>query len=132
MPSKISNSRYADSLGAAASLLCVIHCAAAPLFFAARPFFGPVVQQPHSHAWWGLADFGFLLLSLVAVVWSTWHSNHPWIRLGLWLGWGIFAFGLIGEHLHWVGASVWMYIGSGWLVYLHLKHLRYCSRVKTT
>ncbi len=132
MPPRLSYYKYADYLGTAASLLCAVHCAVAPLFFAARPFFSPIVHSPHSHNnWWGLADFIFLFLSLVAVVWSNWHSDHPWIRWGLWLGWGIFTLGILGEHLHWVGASSWMYIGSGWLIYLHLKHLRYCSSIKT-
>ncbi len=43
----------ADRLGVAASVLCAIHCAAAPLLLIALPSFGRIWAHPASH--WGMA-----------------------------------------------------------------------------
>ncbi|NJC26547.1 MerC family mercury resistance protein [Neolewinella antarctica] len=57
-----------DFVGMLSSGLCAIHCAAAPIFFAAQPLVHGVIGEAdhhgheHGHGLWGSLDFVFLPL----------------------------------------------------------------------
>lgn len=105
-------SSYSNLLGAAASGLCAVHCAVTPLIFAAKPVLHTAVgEHAHGSPLWAAFDYIFLVLSLVAVWYST------------------FAIGLLSEPFHLPYGSWLMYGGSIVLVVAHLKNFQYC-RVK--
>lgn len=120
---------YSDLLGAAASGLCAIHCALTPVFFAARPVLESTIDK-HSHGtgFWAILDYIFLVLSLVAVWYSSRHTNHKVIKKVLWWAWGIFAIGLLSETIHFYYGKWFMYVGSITLVVAHLYNHRYCKK----
>lgn len=121
-----------DFMGMLASGLCAIHCAATPLFFAAQPLVHEAISEAghhehghdHGHGIWGSLDLIFVVLSLIAVYYAAKASRNTKTRAWLWGGWGVFAAGLLMEHLGMVG---WlMYVGSAILVVTHLVNFRQC------
>lgn len=113
-----SRGRWPNLLGAAASGLCAIHCAAAPLVVAARPVLAKAAPHTTAEVWDGL-DFVFLSLSLLAVWLSSRHSADARLRAALWLAWGLFAAGIVCEHSGLEAGEWLMYLGSIALVALH-------------
>jgi hypothetical protein len=120
-----------DILGVAASGLCAIHCTITPLFFAARPLLEST-HEHHAHGGglWGLLDYAFLLLSLLAVGYSARHTSHKTIKRALWIAWLVFAFGLLAEPLDIAYGIYMMYAGSIALVVTHIQNYRYCQKCK--
>lgn len=115
-----------DIFGAAISGLCAIHCTLTPLLFATRPLLESTLGA-HSHhsGWWATLDYVFLTLSLLAVWYSSRHGSPVNIKWILWLGWVVFAAGLISEHLHFPRGIWLMYAGSIALITAHLYSYRY-------
>ncbi|MEM6892167.1 MAG: MerC domain-containing protein [Bacteroidota bacterium] len=130
---QIEKLSYSDFLGVAASGLCAIHCALTPLFFAARPVLESTMGHHHHHGdgFWGLLDYLFLVLSLVAVWYSAKHTHHKRIRWVLWAAWAVFAIGLLSEIFHFEQGKWLMYAGSIVLVVAHWYNHRYCKRLRT-
>lgn len=122
---------FSDLFGATVSGLCAIHCTLTPLFFAARPLLQNSAEaHAHGSAFWASLDFVFLVLSLIAVWFSSRHTSHKNIKWILWIGWIFFAAGLLLEQLDF-SAAIWlMYIGSITLIITHVQNYRYCKRCK--
>lgn len=118
---KLQINKNSDLVGILASGLCIVHCAIAPVIFAARPLFS---GHGHNHTSsllsWDILDFFFLGLSLVAVIYSANHTRNKLVKLGFWASWLLFAGGLAGEHYALFNGDWMMYAGSGMLVGLHL------------
>lgn len=125
----IRNSNYSNLLGATASGLCAIHCAATPLLFAAKPVLEHAATE-HGHAQgsplWAAFDYVFLLLSFVAVWYSVRHTNHRTLKRVLWASWGVFATGILFEAFHLPYGHWLMYSGSIALVIAHVKNYQHC------
>lgn len=125
------NSNYSNLLGAAASGLCAVHCAATPLLFAAKPMLEHAAgDHGHAHAHgsplWAAFDYIFLALSFVAVWYSVRHTNHRDLKRVLWASWGVFAAGILFEAFHLLYGHWLMYSGSIVLVIAHLKNFQHC------
>ena len=119
-----------DIFGASVSALCAIHCTLTPLFFAAKPFLD-TAEHHHGHggAWRGSLDYIFLVLSVVAVWYSSRQTSHPTYKWMLWAAWGLFAVGLLLEPLELWFIKGLMYLGSAALVVIHLQNYRHCQHV---
>ena len=122
---------YSDILGTAASGLCAIHCALTPLFFAAKPLLESTTgEHTDGHGLWGMLDYVFLILSLLAVWYSARHTTHTNLKWILWVAWGVFALGLLSEPFE-LTFGIWlMYAGSFTLVIAHIKNYRHCQQCK--
>lgn len=59
------NRMHADRLGIAASVLCAIHCAAAPILLIFMPVFGEIWAHPASH--WGMALFVIPIAAIMTI-----------------------------------------------------------------
>jgi hypothetical protein len=71
-------------------------------------------------AWWGLLDYGFLLISFVAVFHAAGHTTSKQIRIALWIFWSALTVAIVFEAmLHWVA-----YIASAGLIGTHFVNLR--------
>lgn len=124
------SSNYSNLLGAAASGLCAIHCAATPFIFAAKPLIEQVYdghEHAHGSPLWAAFDYIFLVLSFVAVWYSTRYTNHRNLKRLLWLGWVVFAAGILFEAFHLPYGHWLMYGGSFALVVTHLANYRHCQ-----
>ncbi len=118
-----------DIFGVFISGLCAIHCTLMPVFFAAKPLLesSNITHQNESELWESL-DYIFLILSLVAVWYSSIHSFQKFIKWFLWLSWLVFSVGLMSEHYDF-SYGIWlMYIGSFCLIIGHSINYRYCKK----
>lgn len=124
------SSNYSDLLGAAASGLCAVHCAVAPLLFAAKPILEHATGE-HGHAHgsfvWAAFDYVFLALSFVAVWYSARRTDHRILKRVLWGSWGVFAMGILFESFHLPYGHWLMYGGSITLVVAHIKNYQHCK-----
>lgn len=119
------NSR-SDIFGSTASALCLAHCLATPLLFAAHT--GHAHDHGASPFWWGILDIVFIVVAWFAVYWSAKHTSRNWMRYGLWISWGLLAFVILNEKfelLH-LAESV-IYVPSLALIGLHLYNRKYCQ-----
>ena len=123
--------KRSDFLGVLASGLCAIHCAVTPVFFIAKPFIHSSVNY-HSHGsgFWAMLDYVFLVLSLIAVWFSSKHTNLKSIKWVLWSAWIVFSIGLLSERIHFENGIWLMYSGSAALVIAHVINYRHCQKCK--
>ncbi|MFC0655006.1 MerC domain-containing protein [Mongoliitalea lutea] len=102
----------ADFLGMSASVLCMIHCLAVPLFvslgFIVKNMDGHAGHHHHDHEhgyfhfhWdWHMLDYLFILLALVAVFQASKQANSRAIKLALWMSVSIFSVAILLHDLH--------------------------------
>ena len=115
-----------DIVGSAASTLCLAHCLATPLLFAAHT--GHVHGHSSHPVWWGILDLLFIGISLMAVYWSTKNTSKRWMRYALWFSWVLLAFVILNEKLGMVHLIEEMiYVPSVALVGFHLYNRKYCQ-----
>lgn len=116
-----------DNLGVAASSLCLIHCIATPFLFIAQSCSISCCES--SPIWWQWIDYGFLLISVIAVYWSAKKAKSKWIGLGLWLSWFVLSFLILNEKIAWFAlAEYFIYIPAGTLIALHLYNQKQCKQ----
>lgn len=77
LPAQLGRREYVDRLGVAASVLCAIHCALAPLLLLATPMFGRAWAHPASH--WMVALF-VIPLAIFSLR-HSWHRTSRWVKL---------------------------------------------------
>jgi hypothetical protein len=116
-------SKNSDLLGAWASLICVVHCLALPAVIAVS-FLSVELSEEHWHS----LDYIFIVISFVAVLYASRRSSILWIKVGLWLTFGIFTLGLLGHEVYpWM---LWISVSASFaLMILHLVNHKSCSRV---
>ncbi|MEM6517049.1 MAG: MerC domain-containing protein [Bacteroidota bacterium] len=116
-------SQYSNSIGAAASGLCLLHCLVTPLIFVAQ---ASIAVEHSGKAWWGVLDIIFLVISLAAVYWSTKHTSNKFIKIGLWLSWVALTLIILNEKLHVTEISeAAVYIPTLALIILHIVNRKY-------
>lgn len=116
----------ADSIGAIASGLCLIHCLATPFLFVAKSCSTTCCSA--APAWWLWFDFAFLFVAFFAVYRSTKTTTKPWISYVLWASWIALASVIFNEQVHLVSLNKYVsYIPAISLVVFHLYNLKYCQ-----
>lgn len=124
-----------DIIGVAASGLCALHCAIAPLIFATRPFVKVSVDYGHDHhgfGIWAIMDYLFMAISFFAVRYSAKQNQHKVLKWVLWAAWVVFTMGLALEAFAFENGVVLMYTGSFVLIIAHSYSHRYCKRIKVS
>lgn len=118
-------SNSSDTFGALASGLCLLHCVATPLIFLAHA--GTHDHHESSPMWWGMIDFLFLAISLVAIRYSAKKTALRWMPFALYVSWGLLAGYILIEKLHLFHLShALIYFPALSLVFLHLYNRRHC------
>lgn len=120
-----------DIFGAFASGLCLIHCLATPLLFLAAVHGG---HGHHEHGAesipmiWEMLDYFFLVISAIAVSYSTRKTSLKWMPALLWASWGFLALMILNEkvHLFHIDHNFILIPGLS-LVGLHLYNRKYCN-----
>lgn len=126
------DTKKADWLGIVASVVCLIHCAAAPLFLVIQPIISGMAIHDHhhhhnEHSYW---HYIFLALAFVAV-WSSARRTHiVRVKVALWFFLVLFSLGIFLESDHSNLPTFLLYTGSIGLVAAHvynLRHIQSCS-----
>ncbi|MBX2814916.1 MAG: MerC domain-containing protein [Saprospiraceae bacterium] len=112
----------ADSVGALASGLCMVHCLATPLLFFVQAGATCAEAGPW---WWSIIDFLFLVVSGVAVWRSAKQDNKRWLNAALYLSWILLAGLLFNHRFHLISLPhILLYIPAIGLVGLHLYNMQ--------
>lgn len=119
-----SISLKADTLGATASFLCMIHCVATPFLFVAQACASTCCSA--APVWWRAIDFAFLLVSAMAILRAVKTTNSNWLRWGLWTAWASLATSILLENFSPDLFSEWIkYPAAFGLIGLHLYNRKY-------
>ena len=109
-------------IGAWASTLCLLHCLLTPILFIVQ---AGMAKHPK---WWGILDIVFLIISLFAIWQSSITSSKKWMKISLWISWGLLLIIVINEKLSLFPlAEQAIYIPTVSLVFLHLYNQKYCK-----
>lgn len=115
-----------DSIGAIASMVCLIHCIATPFLFIAQVCTSSCCEA--TPVWWKFIDYFFLIISCLAVYRSTQTTSIHWIKAGLWVSWVSLCFVIINEKMGWLNITgIANYIPAVTLVILHLYNQKHCK-----
>ncbi|SHG68797.1 MerC domain-containing protein [Flagellimonas flava] len=125
MANLVNLSSKSDVVGAIASILCFLHCLAAPFLFVVQA--GLVAGEGSHPWWWGTLDMGFLAISLLAVYWSAKKTTKGWVKVGFWGLWGVLALIILNEKMGIVHLMEQViYLPTLGLVFLHFYNRQYC------
>lgn len=91
------NSDKSDIIGMAVSALCFIHCIATPFIFAAQTCTRSCCAE--TPFWWRTIDYVFLAISFIAIWFSTRNTIKNWLKIILWINWGVLSLVLIFEDI---------------------------------
>ena len=119
-----------DLIGATASFLCMVHCAATPFLFIASACSASCCAAAPS--WWISLDMFFLLISFFAVRRTTKQitqsSTHSWIKQVLWLSWFLLMISVVLEQLSSIPYIHYLkYFSALSLIGFHLYNLVFCQ-----
>ena len=118
--------KRSDTLGAISSVLCMLHCIATPFLFVATISASTCCSAAPS--WWQWMDYIFLIVSFVAVKFSTAQTDSNFIKFALWISWIGLTIVILNANFSWFHASENIrYIPAFSLVGLHLYNLKYCQ-----
>lgn len=118
-----------DHIGITSSILCLIHCLALPVIFAASSIVAESGHHDEHHTHDGFNwDYVFAVLAIIAVYFTARRNPHKYIRVFLYIGAVLFAAGVA---LHEFGNWYYMmHAGSVTLIATHtynlIKHRRSC------
>ncbi len=114
-----------DILGASASGICLVHCAATPFLFMTKAC--SVAGCAHAPVWWQAIDYLFLGVSFLAIFYATRNSSKKWVRMALWASWVVLLGGILNETFE-AGLffESFVYIPAAAIVALHLYNQKYC------
>ncbi len=114
-----------DFFGAMASSLCMLHCLITPVLFAAQATslncsnIGP--------SWWKAIDYVFLVIALLAIVYTAKSTVSKWISSALYTTWATMTFLILNESFHLVNIPhTIIYIPAIILISLHIYNRWYC------
>jgi len=118
----------ADTLGAFASTLCVVHCLATPFIFVAQACASSCCSAETTPTWWLSMDYIFLVVSFFAVYRSSQSTTTNFMKPALWLSWGALFVTLANEQLGWFSFPDNTKQGAALLLTMvHLYNLFFCQ-----
>ncbi len=121
--------RSSDSLGIVSSALCLVHCLATPFIFVAQAS-SCCEATP---GWWQWVDYGFLIISFMAIYRSIQTTRSNWIKWAFSIAWVLLLTIILNEKFEWVHLPhEIIYIPALVLIVLHLYNKRYCQCKKDT
>lgn len=121
----ISNiTNKSDFLGIIASSLCLVHCLVTPFIFIAQGV--SLIHEEHP-LWWSSLDIVFLVISFIAIRWSTRTTTNVIVKYALWISWALLLGVIVNEKLHIIPlAEEVIYFVTLLLVGLHFYNRNYC------
>jgi len=115
-----------DTIGVLSSGLCMIHCLATPFFFVASVCSTTCCDT--APLWWQWLDYFFLVVSFIAVRYSTISTNSKLIKIGLWVSWLGLSIFIFNIKFSWFYAHPNMkFIPAFTLIGFHLYNFKSCK-----
>ncbi|WP_420574347.1 MerC domain-containing protein [Kordia sp.] len=115
-----------DNIGIFASSLCLLHCLLTPMLFIVQTQI--ISHEVSAPLWWKTLDYVFLLISFMAIYWSTKTTSKLWMKYALWSAWTCLCIIILNEKMALLPIPEYaIYIVSMALVFLHLYNKKYCK-----
>ncbi|MEM9919501.1 MAG: MerC domain-containing protein [Bacteroidota bacterium] len=115
-----------DMFGAFASGLCLIHCLVTPLIFVAQACTTSCCAT--GPTWWGMIDYLFLGISIIAIYYSAKSTSIKWMPIALYASWLLLAICILNERFGLFHVNQFVnYVPAIGLVGLHLYNRKYCQ-----
>ena len=115
-----------DSIGAIASMLCVVHCLVTPLIFIAHACCKDGCDA--APTWWKSIDFIFLTISFISIYQSTRTTTNSIMKPILWSLWSLLTFLIINENINILEIPETLnYVTAITLASFHIYNLKYCQ-----
>jgi hypothetical protein len=122
---QIQKIKRPDTIGALASAICLIHCVVTPFIFIAKAC--SITCCADSPIWWQAIDYVFLVVSFIAIYFSTKGSTKVWIQIAFWTSWLFLLIALITGSLELrVVPNLFAYVPALAIIGLHLYNMKYC------
>jgi hypothetical protein len=113
-----------DTLGAVASILCLLHCLATPLLIVALASSTSLTGE--APLWWISINYIFLIIAFIAVLLSSQNSSLSYMKPLFWISWITLTFVIVNEQFVWVELpELVTYVAAAFLVGLHLYNRKY-------
>jgi hypothetical protein len=112
--------RKADYIGITGSILCMIHCLAAPVLVVSSNW---LRTDTTLQAGFLSLDYVFIIVNIIAVYFATRHHHSRVISTALWFFLALFGIGLLFED-HSPAFEYLAYAASAGLVVSHLLNIR--------
>jgi len=115
-----------DKLGIVSSTLCMIHCIGTPFIFFAKAC--QTTCCSGAPVWWLVIDYIFLVISFVAIYYTTQKKINIWLNKLFWISWTTLLFAVI-EHSFSLSLvpNYFIYIPAFIIILLHIYSLKYCK-----
>ena len=115
-----------DSVGIFAGALCMIHCIATPFIFIVKACSSSCCAD--APLWWTIIDYFFILISFIAIYFSTKNSSVKWIKFALWISWGILLITILNHSLLIFNVNKYfIYFPASSIILLHFYNIKYCQ-----
>lgn len=119
-------SSSSDYYGAAASSLCMIHCLLTPVLFAVQAT--SLSCSDISPFWWKAIDYFFLVITLVAILYTARTTSSRWVPKALFASRTILALLVVNRSFQIINIPHFLiYIPAVSLIALHIYNKRYCK-----
>lgn len=118
----------ADSVGIIASSICLIHCIATPFIFIAKACSSAAACCIDAPLWWQLIDYLFIVISFLAIYYSTQHTPKPWVRNVMWICWALLFIAILNESFSLTFHSeFFIYLPAFGIIGMHFYNMKYCN-----
>ena len=118
-----------DLFGAMSSTLCMVHCLITPILFAVQAT--SLSCSEISPYWWKMIDFIFLIVSLVAIIYTAKSTSLTYMPHFLYTNWILLAFIVLNNLFQLIPLPhALIYFPAIVLVVLHLYNRKYCRCVE--
>lgn len=122
----IFTNQKSDNLGVLTSTLCLIHCIATPFIFIVQSC--SITCCDSAPTWWRFIDYFFLVISVIAIYYSTQTTTIKWMKPSLWLSWSLLFLIIVNEKVAWVSLhESFIYFPALSLIILHQYNKKYCK-----
>ncbi len=113
-----------DKIGIISSSLCMIHCIGTPFIFIAKACSATCCSD--APIWWLMIDYLFLIISFVAIYFTTRKPTKPWLNVFFWIAWVVLLFATL-EHSFSLSIvpKYFIYIPALTVVALHFYNLKF-------
>lgn len=116
----------ADTIGAISGSLCLIHCMGTPFLFMAKASSAACCTD--TPIWWQFIDYFFIVVSFIAIYFTTKTTTKTWLQIALWGSWMLLLLAILNETFEiTLQSEAFIYIPALAIIGLHFYNLKYCK-----
>ena len=113
-----------DKIGIISSSLCMIHCMGTPFIFIAKAC--TTTCCSNAPTWWLMIDYLFLIISFVAIYFTTTKELKSWINISFWTIWIFLLLATLDHSLRLsIFPNYFIYVPASLIIILHFCNLNF-------